>query len=101
MDYKQKPPGAGGTAPGAAGGSSNGPHHSATLGGEQVLQTICDDQGKPMLRLVLLPDGLFAIDLECPETLAMARHFLPKIPLEVRDRPGRPNSRWVYREKVI
>jgi hypothetical protein len=52
-----------------------------------------------MLRLVLLGDGLMAIDLECKETLAMARYFLPKVPLEVRDRPGKPHSRWIYKYK--
>jgi hypothetical protein len=49
----------------------------------------------PLLRTVKLPDGRYAIDLECAEALMIAPALLPK-PSEIRDRPGRPASRWVY-----
>jgi len=62
-------------------------------------KTIRDPQGNVMIRLHQLPSGLWAIDLECPEALALAKYFLPAVPLEVQDRPGKPKSRWIYKFK--
>jgi hypothetical protein len=53
-----------------------------------------------ILRIVQLPDGLFAVDLECSEAHRFERRFLP-FPLEVRDRPGKPTSRWIYRVRPV
>ncbi len=66
---------------------------------EKVLQEMRDECGAVILRLVQLPDGLVAVDLECAEARALAKSFLPGVPVAVRDRPGKPNSRWVYRTR--
>jgi hypothetical protein len=57
-----------------------------------------DGHGKPVIAMHQLPNGLWAIDLECEEAQKLARYFLP-FPLQVLDRPGKPNSRWLYRFK--
>ena len=57
-----------------------------------------DEAGKPIVTMHQLPDGLWAIDLECKEALKLAKYFLPPTPT-VLDRPGKPASRWVYRSR--
>ena len=63
----------------------------------RVLHEQRDSEGKLIARLVQLAPNLIAIDLECQEALRLARYFLPKIPMAVEDRPGKPGSRWLYR----
>jgi hypothetical protein len=64
---------------------------------EQVLEEIRDPVTKQVIvRTVRLSDELIAVDLECPDAEFFGRRFLP-LPIEVRDRPGKPKSRWVYR----
>lgn len=53
-------------------------------------------RGDVIIQFVALSDGTTAVDLECAEARAFARQLLPP-PLEVRDRPGKPKSRWIYR----
>jgi len=56
-----------------------------------------DPEGKLITRMVQLAPNLIAIDLEYAEAHQLARYFLPKIPMAVEDRPGKPGSRWIYR----
>ena len=63
----------------------------------RVLHEQRDCEGKLITRMVQLAPNLIAIDLECEEALRLARHLLPKIPMAVEDRPGKPGSRWIYR----
>jgi hypothetical protein len=62
------------------------------------MTVIEDEKGEAMIRMHQLPSGLWAIDLECKEAVALARYFLP-CPLHMLDRPGRPASRWLYKFK--
>jgi hypothetical protein len=61
---------------------------------------ILDQNGKVIFSMTELPDGLFAIDLECDEALRLAKYFLPPTGM-IMDRPGKPRSRWVYRNKPL
>ena len=57
-----------------------------------------DEEGKPIIHMHQLPNGLWAVDLECDEASRLARYFLP-CPIQMLDRPGKPASRWVYKFK--
>jgi hypothetical protein len=51
--------------------------------------------GALISRTVQLPEGL-AVDLDCEEALFFGARFMPK-PHAILDRPGKPQSRWLYR----
>jgi len=61
---------------------------------------VCDEHGSPIVSMHQLPNGLWAVDLDCAEALKLARYFLPR-PMQVLDRAGKPNSRWVYKFKPV
>jgi len=65
----------------------------------RLLREHRDPAGKLITRMVQLAPDVIAIDLECAEAHALARYFLPAVPMAIEDRPGKPNSRWLYRVK--
>jgi hypothetical protein len=66
---------------------------------EVMLHEHRDPNGRLIIRVMQLPDGMTAVDLECDEAHFFAQQLLPKAATVV-DRPGKPKSRWLYQAKV-
>jgi hypothetical protein len=54
--------------------------------------------GEFITRMLRLPSGLIAVDLESKAAHFFGQRFLPP-PLESRDRPGKLASRWIYKSQ--